>query len=59
MKSKYYNNTKFSALSQDGMDEDYFSDVHGSGEENSWRSPWCWAGAGLCCLCVVVLPLFL
>ena len=67
MKSKYNNTAKFkfSALSQDGMDgmdgmdEDYFSDVHGSGDEKSWRSPWCWAGAGLCCLCIVVLPLFL
>ena len=39
MKSKYYNNTKFSALSQDGMDEDYFSDVHGSGEENRLAKP--------------------
>ena len=28
------------------------------GDESVWRSPWCWGGICLCCLCFTMLPLF-
>ncbi|CAK9050656.1 unnamed protein product [Durusdinium trenchii] len=57
MKQRSYGNAKFTALAQDGIDEDYFSDNY-SGDESVWRSPWCWGGICLCCLCFTMLPLF-
>lgn len=57
-KQRAYGNAKFRSVAQvDGVDEDFYSDIYESGDEG-WRNPWCWAGVCLCCLCCILIPLF-